>query len=234
MQHGDPAGRVVSFGSQEQNLLREDNFAYSDFAVGNIRFTEAGQLSESPLRRMIAGIVQFDGSHERGALAYVRAEYLLEENGLVIERSWARPFAPTDPRLDVVVVPLSAVKAAGDGIYSSWDSLYEFAAQNRVSAEDSKSRDWYVIYLFCLDRLAPDADFYAVVGKTSRESSKDKSLAKPVDLNYDGFRVAVVKAKFRLGSTARRFYLNVQYRPGRASAAEKSTRCIGTYDSAGE
>lgn len=232
MQHGDSSGRVVSFGPQDQNVLREKGFSYAGFNLSNIRFTQAEQLSESPLRRLVAGIAQFNDSHNRAALAYLQAEYLVEESELKIERSWVRPFAPTDPRLEVAVVPLSVVDAAGGGIYDSWESLYTFATQNKVSQDAGKSRDWYVIYVFCMDRIAPDADFYAVVGKKSRDTDKGKSLAKPVDLNYNGYRVSVIKARFRLGNAARRFYLNVQYRPGLSEGRDIGTRCIGTFDSA--
>ncbi|MGE4290869.1 MAG: hypothetical protein AB7E32_01550 [Desulfovibrio sp.] len=232
MQHGDPAGRVVSFGPENQNMLREENFSYTGFNLANIRFTGAEQLSDAPLRRMIAAVAQFNDSHNRAALAYLQAEYLVEKNELKIERSWVRPFAPTDPRLEVVVVPLSAVDAAGGGIYDSWESLYTFATQNKVSEEAAKSRDWYVLYVFCMDRIAPDADFYAVVGKKSRDTDKAKSLAKPVDLDYDGYRVSVIKARFRIGNAARRFYVNVQYRPGLSEDRDSRTRCIGKFDSA--
>lgn len=231
--HQPPAAEDAAVDPAAASELQADEFSFAGFEAAGATLESYGPGSGGENSRTLDAVIQFSDKYNRGALTYVSLDYRADEQGFRMLGASSRPVAPCEPRVFVYFVPSSAVREAGTQIYGSWESLYDFVLANAVRAGSSPDRGQYNGFIFCMDRVAPDADFYPIVSRKEREKNKRKSIAKSEVLDYDGWKVALVAGKLQLENPGKRFYVNVFYQPG-ADAPEdyRETRRVAQFASA--
>lgn len=224
--HGPESERAVIFDPAGRHELREPGFAYQGFTAGRIDYLKYAAAPQDPTAVEAMGAIQFKDSYQRSASVAFKAVYRLSDEGeITLLESLAEPYSPPNPRVGVIYVPRDTVEDAGAGIYDSWEKLFTFAVNNAVGrGASSKRPKRYYVFVFCLDRIAPDAKLDVIVSRKQSEKRPTKSIANTDYLDYQGYRVGVAGGKMTLESSKNIFYLNVYYTPGSDVPQEKRVR----------
>ncbi len=224
--------RAVIFDPAGRHQLREPGFAYPGFIVARIDYSDYGLLQEDRTAIMARGAMQFQDEYQRAASVAFMAKYRVSDDGeITILDSLAEPYSPPNPRVGVIFVDRETVKNAGQGIYDSWEKLFTFAVNNAVGrGETSKRPNYYYVFVFCLDRIAPDAKLDVIASRKQDEKRPTKSIADTDYLDYQGYRVGVAGGKMTLESSKNVFYINIYYTPGSDVPQDKrAKKLVGQF-----
>lgn len=215
--------------------LGADEFGFDGFRPVANTLYQYGQGASGENSRTLEALIQFMDEHKRGALTFVSLDYAAEGESFSLNKAWMQPVAPMDPRVFVFFVPSSKVSEAGKEIYLDWNTLYSFVLANAVKKNEDAGRGMFYGFVFCMDRVAPDAEFDVIVSRREREDSKRKSIADDTVLDYDGWKVGVIAGRLQLENPGKRFYVNVFYKPGTGTPEkDRETRRIAQFVSADE
>lgn len=203
----------------------------SPFGSRRFRFSRYEPLPGTPEGRSIAGLVDMEDDAGRRLSAEFEAEYRLQDNKLVLERTyWA--FAPAEaPELDLYVVPVAALKPALESGKGNYSKLREALARTAVNLQDPASwpegkRD-YMIVVMVRDRVAPEAKL--VMGVSRKRDGRLASSNKVRRYRYNGWPVAILPGAFDLRGP--RFWVQVKLAESTPLAEDpaRRDRLIGLF-----
>jgi len=214
--------------------LNADPFKYERFGISTSVLQNIKQGAEGPNSRQLAAVIQLaDPVTRRAALSAVSLNYKASGSNFEMTAARLRAVEPPDPRILLYFVPTVKIQDAGQAIFDDWNTLFTFVTQNAVPVGQKTERSKHYGFVFCMDRLSPDARLYPIVSRKKNEKSMSKAIAKWNTIDYNGWKVSIVAGRMQLGNAGKRFYMNIFYKPGSyAPERVRKTKRIGRFDSA--
>jgi hypothetical protein len=255
MRYHDRAVPEVVFDPAGRHALRDPQLDYNQFELFHIDIGKL-TYPKSTKNRSVAeldGIFHFRDVVGRMTSAAFFSQYEIKRSGAIrVLRSNVSTITPTLPRVAAFFVPVDAMRRLQGQLKSFLDffaAAAAYAVPMRPTAAEIAEKEkldklstWekmksgevqvateaeYVILVFCMERLAPEADFTVKVMKT--DSVVGPSLAHPIYFNDAGWRFAMLGGKAKLDSLMDRFFVFALYQPD-PSIFEKPIM-LGRFDS---
>lgn len=206
---GDTVVKKGKFSGAPDKLIN-DKFDYAGFRLTGCALLDSKKSADG---NTLEGMLQFKDAFDRSCSVAFKSGYKANGDVAEIKSMKAGLVAPEQPRVKIFWVPADVVKGADKAVFAKWDSLYEFVSKNDKTTKMATKALMYG-FVFCMDRIAPDAKFDVIVSLRKREKSASKNIAKTQYANYNGWRVGIVAGTVKLGSLRTKFFLNAVYTPG--------------------
>ncbi len=224
----------VDISSEAAAGLKDPGFAYEDFRLVGAGLRDWGVASQDPLLYNMSVLLVFADQIGRRATVMLVADYGFSEKNLEIKNAAALTMAPPNPESRIFVVPAKDFPAslldAGSGAVALFRNVAERAIGVGGGSAPSTPEDYYV-FAFVLDRLPADSQFRLQVSDQS--TGLDGGAGNSVTTDFSGWRVAVLRGEFSLGSGPELFFKTV-YTPGaRESEGAPKARLAGVFSSHG-
>jgi hypothetical protein len=238
----DPTGNHVAY---------ETDFYYEGFDLSLIQITgfTVKNETQSSADLIIEGVLNFKDLFGRGAANYFAADYTVNSNGIIINKSAITLIAPAIPDIEVYYVPKSSFDAIDVSDITSFIDLYLHAgtnAMNMVPTQDeqyakanfdrlsdfkkmfesnpTKAGEYYIM-AFCKDRLPADAALEMKI--TDKPEMAGKTILESGYVYDQGWRVMLSGGKFVLDALKNNLYITIRYNTN--STPESKFKIIGRY-----
>ncbi len=235
--------KQVAFDKAGRHTLRDPSFNYAGFDlvlldIGGYR------LIENTKKRTVVrmdGVMHFADDIGRACSNTFAVRYEMRPGRAInIRESAVRHVTPAFPLVRAYFVPAGKI-ASSRGKLKTFHDFYKMAVDSavpmRATAAEIAARekekelstwqkfkkaslaevaaDEYVILVFCMERLAPAAEFKVKV--TAQETVHGNPLAQTVYMNDAGWRIAAMGATAKLNSKADKFYVYATYEPDQSN-----------------
>ncbi len=216
---GNPDVEGVTFVPDGRMVFGDTIFKYEAFAVTHValfdyqaEMVEAGRVASS-----VDGSFLFTDAFGRRAGCLFSVLYDYTKDGISIYECVAMPIAVDFPTTEAYIVPTSALEEqANSAKFDSFLSLYTTCvthaipmAYNKGEGRVETKTDLYTVVVFCMDRLLDSGSFD--VSMTTERMGMGHDIAKPLYVNFDGWRVAMFGANFKPGEQKATFFLRASY-----------------------
>ena len=213
--------------------LSDPAFRYQDFSLTGFALTEYRVSTVFADAVAMSAILTFVDTGGRRAATSLVTDYVAATPGLEIKAAKVAILPPPNPEVRLFIVPARDVP---DSLFAAnvgqLDLLRHVAAKaltHEAAKRLPKSPENLYVFAFFQDRLPPDAEVQLRVSETPEGIGGDPNLSATVD--FDGWRVATMRAKFALNSGTE-FFIKAIYRPGSPlPAAERTPRLVGSLSS---
>ena len=235
--------KQVVFDKTGRHTLRDPRFTFSGFDLIHIDIGGYVFLENTRKRTVVRmdGVLHFADDIGRVCSSAFAVRYLLRPGrAITVLESGIQHVPPAFPAVTAFFVPAEKV-AASQGQLNTFRDYYRMARANAVpmrateaeiiAREKEKNLSaWqkvknaslaetaeknYIIMVFCLERLAPEAEFAVKV--TSQETVHGTPLAQTLYLNDAGWRIAAMGGSAKLNSKSDKFFVYATYHPDRAA-----------------
>lgn len=208
----------ATFNSTGKHTSKDEDFNYAGFELTNTILTgyTVVPIGKDTALALLEGAFLFKDVIDRRAGVQFKAEYIITRQGMNILNSSTVIRTQSFPVVETYILPGKLSDVLGDDIENVAD-LYLYAIQNAIpfnsgnpDGEGFEKQD-YTILTFCKDRLAPWSKFYVVMA--AKKNGLSKIGEEAIYLQSNGFRVAMLEAKFTPDSWKSKFYIHARYNP---------------------
>lgn len=223
----------IIFSSPAGAGLQEPDFDYDGFTLVGVALTDWDLLAAAPPTLTLNALLIFGDPAGRRATMSLIADYGFTEENMVIGSASALTLAPPDPEVRLFIVPAEDVPDDVLDVEAGELELLHHVAAHAVGVSGSAqppttARDYYV-FAFIVDRLPPDAQVQLRVSDTPE--GIDGEAGNAVDVDFHGWRVAVLRGTFTLNSGPELF-IKAVYTPGGDTPPEqRSPRLAAVFSS---
>jgi len=216
-------------------ITPEPSFAYEGFAVRRVKIVDHAPAADPGDAGSVRALLRLDDDFGRSAAVSVAAEYIMEAQGLRLTAVAHRPLYAAHPRVELLIVPAEAARAALASAAGSYGALRAFAEQHAVAmrepqAVDPAARD-YVAVAFVRDRVGPGATLAMRLSDQRRGSAGFESETRYLAFE-PGWGAALAAGTFALDPD-RSFWIKVVYDPkDSVPGAGDGERVIGLFSTA--
>ena len=184
-----------------------------EFGLADVYLEEDYQPGEDPFLRRISGVMRLSDSSGREDYRAYAAEYILQEDGILILSSAAEPVYGKYDRIRFFFVekdqlpPLSYIEKAG------YEELLPLVAKNASIPLDIRNiNGMKELYIFAFDMTKGKTDSDLILH--SGGSIADTAVSFGRSINNKGWRFVMLEGTFRLGENADySFYLTETSNP---------------------
>ena len=219
--------KPVAFAPGVGQVLRETEFDYQGFDLVQVVVSDFRRHPKNKGLARVEGALRFADKMRRRVLTAFFVQYRLKKKAIVIEH--ARLGTITTGPLSALMffVPAERMTALRSAFANHGNLLAKVAGAAVPMAEPAKVPrtvgDYYA-FAFIFDRLPPGA---RITARLSGSQKKTKSVAlAPMTVNYEGWQVILLRARFAFGSGPPIFFKLAMQPPGKGAAT--SARVFST------
>jgi len=195
----------------------QESFSYAGFDVGNVDIAKNILVKETSEAALInlGGFLHFEDETARRTTVGFEIHYQVfkkADRPPVIVHSYTSNVTPAYPLVGAYFVPAESF-SGNDTIPGSFEDYLRFARKHaidmgtdRKQAVAGAGKQSLIILVFCFDRLPREAVLDVTV---------ENNKVKPVEMDFDGWRILAVGGKGRLFSHADAFFIDVHYQKKR-------------------
>lgn len=185
----------------DEPLLIEGSADIRGFGLGDVAIEEDIPLGDDPLFRKTSGMMRLADPIGREMYWSYAAEYLLQDEGILILSSAAAPIYGNFDRIRFFFVEKNQLPALTYLEGADFEELLPLVAANASNPGDLKAADSMKdMYLFVFDmtrsEISIDLELY------SDGTLADTAIAHSVSINQKGWRFIMAEGAFRFGSKA--------------------------------
>ena len=208
----------ISFKPGDWSHLDSPEFDYAGFIIKTHQLYQYAARPNGEPGRLAAGRLTLEDLFGRTAQLDFMVEYVLTENGVVIEAARAVPVFAAAPRVEICVVPTDIVEKEMPRYPADWVGLYVMAKRHNVLEAKDKAvlleKKRQILFVFLMDRTAPSAKTNLRIAD-QKESDLEYGWDQESDyLNFNGFPVAMAAGKFP-AKPEKPFWIKLALNPGK-------------------
>lgn len=213
--------------------LRDPEFLYSGFSLADVAVIDTRMSERLPGGIALRALLTFVDGAGRRARTLLGVHYTISERDVEIAEANVLPVAPARPEARLFIVPAEAFPGPVlDTVSDPLELLRQVSAKavtGPAAGRVTRAPGDYTVFAFFLDRLPPDAEVQLRVSDVEDGIGGDPGNS--VGLYYQGWRVAVLRARFAIDAGLELF-LKAVYRPGSGVPAEdRKPRLAGVLSS---
>ncbi len=223
----------VVFSPEAAAELGQSAAAFGRFTLVGSMLQDWSLLSAEPFNLTLDSLLYFADPTGRRAIVSLLVVYGFTELNVEIRRARIETVAPDVPEARLFVVPAADVPDSVLDAGADQLALLEHVVANAVGGErpvPTTPEDYYV-FAIMMDRLPADSDIRLRLGNAPDGVAGNDGNAVTVD--YHGWRVAVLRGTFALG-TGQEFFFKVVHRPGDdGTGGERASTLTAVFSSYG-
>ncbi|MBE9569648.1 MAG: hypothetical protein IMF11_03420, partial [Proteobacteria bacterium] len=227
------AEEILDFDAEIRQGLREGSFEYGGFrCIGVVPKTFRNSTDDSQTK-ILEGIAIFRDQIGRTTMIEFQTSYHLAQEKIIIREASCNSLYPSHPNTMLFFVPAEAVSENLLETQNTHAKLLKFISENALTREQlaatSGTMQKYFVFACTMDRIANEAKLGLQVSQSNDGSIESEQ--RSMDINYDGWHVAILRGQFRL-KTEPEYFFKVIYTPGKEVQLDKrKTQMIGSFSS---
>ena len=227
------AGEILVFDEQIRQGLHEGSFDYGGFRCIGVVPKTFRNSTDDYQTKILEGTAIFRDQVGRTTIIEFQTSYHLAQEKIIIREASCNSLYPSHPNTMLFFVPAEAVSANLIETQNTHAKLLKFISENALTKEQlsttSGKMQKYFVFACTMDRIANEAKLGLLVSQSNDGSIE--SAQESMDINYDGWHVAILRGQFKLNIEPE-FFFKAIYKPGNeAPLKEKKMQVISSFSS---
>ena len=232
MRHSQMDTYPVVFSLRAQQELQTDTFQYLGFGKPLYSVTHFVQKSDKDNLYNLGVIMYFTDATFRRSTVFCEFDYSIEGEQILVKQVDVKQLVPDIPQTLFAIVPADRVIDDLLQTYPTNVDILNWIVVNSLKfgeVPEIPSKQPYYIFAATFDRISKGAKLQ--IRLSDDQSGLEGEAGNCIDLDYDGWHVAIIRGEFGL-KTNQEIFIKVIYTPGDdAELKSREPVLIGVYSS---